>query len=428
MPSRTIRQHILSFLSIPTLPAIMVNSFSPQILTTRYIAKPDAKSHATMIIPRSSTLLELSTKEVIITDFPPPKSAASCPALQLLMEIDAASLELTEVSSIEESYFLPDEELIPIKQISLEEQLNIKMSPSASTNMAVSKPRVVGHRGSLYQSLENTRHSIRLAANDCEEVEIDVFLLKCGTLTVFHGSGTDKNPGWLKEYCNVEGTILDYTYEEARKLKFNQYHPEFGCGPDTIRELEHEYYIPTLEEVLSDAKQTGVVIKVELKGPGTTDPVLELVERLNMVDQVHYSSFEHSRIKRVRELHPERNADGSHTYKTGCLFNEVPDNFVELALNVDASEVHLKYSTATKERVEEIHSAGMDSMVWMRGPMGMVDDLTHRFHDVGNEDERMYSTIMATGVRAMCVNRPDVLKQMLIGQAMNSRTLVPPMI
>ena len=118
MPSRTIRQHILSFLSIPTLPAIMVNSFSPQILTTRYIAKPDAKSHATMIIPRSSTLLELSTKEVIITDFPPPKSAASCPALQLLMEIDAASLELTEVSSIEESYSLPDEELIPIKQIS----------------------------------------------------------------------------------------------------------------------------------------------------------------------------------------------------------------------------------------------------------------------------------------------------------------------
>lgn len=425
MRSSTIRQQILSSLSIPV---IMVNSFTPQIITKTQIAKPDAKSHAAMSIPRSSTLLELSTtKDVIITDLPPPKSVASCPALQLFMEIDAASLELTEVSSYEECYSLPDEELIPFKQISLEEQLNIKMSPSTSTSTysAVSKPRVVGHRGSLYQSLENTRHSIRLAANDCEEVEIDVFLLKCGTLTVFHGSGTDKNPGWLKEYCNVEGTILDYTYEEARKLKFNQYHPEFGCGPDTIRELEHEYYIPTLEEVLSDAKQTGVVIKVELKGPGTTDPVLEMVERLDMVDQVHYSSFEHSRIKRVRELHPERNADGSHTYKTGCLFDEVPDNFVELALNVDASEVHLKYSTATKERVEEIHSAGMDSMVWMRGPMGMVDDITHRFHDVGNEDERMYSTIMATGVRAMCVNRPDVLKQMLIGQAMNSRTLVP---
>jgi len=335
----------------------MVNSsFIPQILTANHFAKPDVKSHAAMSMPRSSTLLDLSTKEVIIVDLPPPKSAASCPALQLLMEIedDAASIELTEVSSSpEETYSLPDEELIPI---SLEKQLNIKMSPTASTNMAFSKPRVVGHRGSLYQSLENTRHSIRLAANDCEEVEIDVFLLKCGTLTVFHGSGTDKNPGWLKEYCNVEGSILDYTYEEVRKLKFNQNHPEFGCGPDTIRKLEHEYYIPTLEEVLTDAKQTGVVIKIELKGPGTTEPVLEMVERLDMVDQVHYSSFEHSRIKRVRELHPERNADGSHTYKTGCLFDEVPDNFVELALDVDASEVHLKYSTATKERVEKIHS------------------------------------------------------------------------
>jgi len=54
----------------------------------------------------------------------------------------------------------------------------------------------------------------------------------------------------------------------------------------------------------------------------------------------------------------------------------------------------------------------------------MVDDLTHRFYDVGNEDERIYWTIMATGVRAMCVNRPDVLKQMLAGQALNSRTLM----
>lgn len=276
------------------------------------------------------------------------------------------------------------------------------------------RPKVVGHRGSLYGSLENTRHSIRLAVeHGADQVEIDVFLLKCGELVVFHGGGTDENPGCLKDYCGVEGSILDLTYEEASRLKFNPHHYEFGCGPDIISQLQHECYIPTLEQVLLDVRDTGVVIKVELKGPGTPDPVLQLVEKLDMVDQVHYSSFDHSRIQRIRELRPDRNQDGTHKYKTGALFDHVPHNFVDIALSVGASEVHLKYSECTKERVDMIHEAGMESMIWMRGPVGMKQDLSDLFHDVGNEDESMYRTIMATGVRAMCVNRPDVLFKML---------------
>ena len=280
----------------------------------------------------------------------------------------------------------------------------------------VSQPcKVVGHRGHLYRSLENTRHSIRLAAEHCHEVEIDVFLLKCGTLIVFHGGGTDQNPGCLKDYCKKNASILDLTYVEVLQLEFNPNYNEFGCGPDVINKLskEQECYIPTLHDVLSDAKETGVVIKIELKGPGTADPVLKLVEKLNMVDQVHYSSFEHSRIKRIRELRPDRKMDGSYRYKTGALFDEVPDNFVDMALDVGASEVHLKYSECTAEIVNSIHQAGMDSMIWMRGPIGMKDDVTHRFHDVGNEDEAMYLAILKTGVKAMCVNRPDVLLNLL---------------
>ena len=49
----------------------------------------------------------------------------------------------------------------------------------------------------------------------------------------------------------------------------------------------------------------------------------------------------------------------------------------------------------------------------MRGPIGMKDDILNRFHDVGNEDESMYRIIMATGVRSMCINRPDILLSML---------------
>jgi glycerophosphoryl diester phosphodiesterase len=284
------------------------------------------------------------------------------------------------------------------------------------------RPIVCGHRGVPYKSLENTRHGFQTAhALGCDEVELDVFLLKCGTLCVFHGHGTDQNPGLLSQYStNMYGSILEYTYDDLKdKVIFNSDYEEFGCGPSIIKLLQDsdECYIPTLEQVLIDAKKSGITVKIELKGPGTVEPTLELVEKLDMVSQCHFSSFELSRIRRVRELRPQRHTfTNEHVYKTGALFDTVPSNFIEMALDVDASEVHLKYSSCTKSRVDDIHAAGMDSMCWFRGPVGMKDDVAFKYDDVGNEDEMMFRVVMATGVRKMCVNKADVLIQMFDSQ------------
>ena len=192
-------------------------------------------------------------------------------------------------------------------------------------------------------------------------------------------------------------------------MTFNPTFDEFGCGPDYIRTHIKELYIPTLRQVLLDAKKKGIIVKIELKGPNTALPTLQLVEELDMVDTCHYSSFRHDEIKIIRDLRPEKNSDGSFRYKTGALFDQVPDNFISLAHEVGASEIHLKYSTCTKQRIETIHKEGMDSMAWMRGPRGMQFDLLNTFDDVGNEDDSMYSILIATGVRNLCVNRPDRL-------------------
>ena len=186
-----------------------------------------------------------------------------------------------------------------------------------SSEEHVSKPTICGHRGAIYKSLENTRHSIYTAHQlGCEEVEIDVFLLKCGTLCVFHGTGNDEMPGLFKDYCmNMEGSILDYTYEEVRKkFKFNPHFEEFSCGHGVIRALEkkNECYIPTLKEVLLDSKRHGITLKIELKGHGTEEPTLNLVESMDMVNQIHFSSFDLSRIQRIRELRPQRCPNGKH--------------------------------------------------------------------------------------------------------------------
>lgn len=211
---------------------------------------------------------------------------------------------------------------------------------------------------------------------------------------------------------------LDYTAEEARRLlTFNKNYEEFGCGPDEITHpdetssLPHYCYIHTLEEVLIELRDhpdvhSDFTIKIELKGPDTATPTVELVRKLDMRHRCHYSSFDHSRIAEVREL-------DEHAI-TGALFDDnIPDNFTESALRVGATEVHFKYDTASFERVSIAHRAGLRTMAWFRGPIGMKEDYHMKYFDVGNEDEAMYMTVLRSGVQSLCVNRPDILAKVL---------------
>lgn len=307
-------------------------------------------------------------------------------------------------------YKHPYDEINKAQKCSLASVLNIPSTYSLDT---FQRPKVVGHRGALYMEPENTLRGFQISSEiGCDSVELDVFLLKCGTLIVFHGGGSDENPGCLLNYCGIKGNILDYSYTEARKLVFNSLGQEYACPREKISG-EHAF-IPTLREVLEDAKVSGLGLKIELKGPNTAEPVLQLVEEMDMVEQCQFSSFDLNQISRIRELRPEKNLNGKHKYKTGALFKEnLPDNYIELSLNAGASQVHLKYDTCTVERIKEIHNYGMDSMAWFRGPNGMKEDITEKYFDVGNEDNSMYWAVISTGVRELCVNKPHVLLKLL---------------
>jgi glycerophosphoryl diester phosphodiesterase len=339
-------------------------------------------------------------------------------------------------SEYEVPVFPPDEKtdspltsLVP-SQYSLRHQLQLKPLSSPESDMvevdttpSTFHPPVaiVGHRGALFDELENTRGAfLRCADLGIFAVELDVFLLpKDGSLVVFHGGGTDVNPGDLTDYClNQDGrSILDLTYGEALELEFNPALAEFPCPIDKIR----QGVIPTLEQVLLDLKPSGTIVKIELKGPGVVEPVLELVERLGMVDQCQYSCFHHERLALLRQLRPERNAvTGKYVYQTGALFDTPPDDFVQQAVAVGASEVHLRYDKCTVDNIQAIHNAGMGSMAWFRGPIGMKRDITTKYWDIGNEDTSCYQTVMETGVQQLCCNRPDVVVAMLQEQQQDS--------
>jgi len=268
---------------------------------------------------------------------------------------------------------------------------------------------VIGHRGSLYTALENTSRSfIHAAQAGADGIELDVFLLKCGTLVVFHGTGSDQSPGLLKSYCGIDGSILDYTAEEARKLlTFNKDSDEFGCGADLITDdthCDHYCYVHTLEEVLLTLRdhpdvKPDFVIKIELKGPGTAFPSVELVKKHNMMHRCQFASFNHTRIAEVKSFAPDA--------ITGALWADLPDDFLERCLQVQANEVHFRYDTCTPKNVKTAHKAGLGTMAWFRGPKAMTSDAS-KYHDCGNEDVAMYKVVLQTGVGSLCANRPSI--------------------
>lgn len=289
-------------------------------------------------------------------------------------------------------------------------------APSTTTKTEKILPpfaAIVGHRGALYAELENTVPAfVQCASWGCAGVELDVFTLKDGNVVVFHGAGNDEDPGYLTDYIlddddNQDGpqrrsnNVLDLTYEETQKLRFNPAFHEFPCPADKITSGR----IPLLSEVLEALRGTGLEIKIELKGPNTVGPVLELVESLHMTNQCSYSCFDHAKLQELRRLRPDKTA-----YRTGALFNTpVPADYLMRAQDCGATEVHLRYDTCTVERVQAIRQAGFKSMAWLRGPVGMASDInTMMYEDVGNEDGALYQALWETGVDQICGNRPDV--------------------
>ena len=207
-----------------------------------------------------------------------------------------------------------------------------------------------------------------------------------------------------------KGSISDLTYQEILQLEFNPDYSGFACPKDKIRSSR----IPTLKQVLMDLKGSRTKIKIELKGPGTVELTLEIVEQLDMVDQCMFTSYYHDRLKLIRELRPQRHSKtGEHVYRTGALFGaNLPSDFIERALAVGACEIDLRYDTCTTARIAAISRAGLKSMAWFRGPVAMRND-AEGFEDVGNEDELCYQALIDTGVDQMCVNRPDRLLRMV---------------
>jgi glycerophosphoryl diester phosphodiesterase len=218
---------------------------------------------------------------------------------------------------------------------------------------------VTSHRGAGSLEPENTLRAMRRAiALGVDQIETDVQLTRDGHLVLMHDPTVDRT-------TNGTGKIAELTFAELRKL-------DAGFGER----------VPTLEEALA-VTQGKVVLQIELKGPGTTQPVVQAVEAVKAVDQVILTSFKHDWLKEALSLNPQ--------LRTGALWGRLPANVVQQTQQLGLHALHIWHEWIDQQLVKDAHERGLLVRAW----------------NTDKEDDMR--RLITLGVDAIGSDRPDIL-------------------
>ena len=188
----------------------------------------------------------------------------------------------------------------------------------------------IGHRGAAGHAPENTLRSIEEASHRFER-----------------GVDFDNN---LDGICNkadahITGAPTNTTPADPTKWE------------DDIIPLDADggQHVPTLQEALQVANgRVGLIL--ELKASGIGEQVCALVQEAGFTSPVIYASFLHEELLCLREPAP--------TAATMALFKKLPQDPVASVKNARATHAGLRYDTATKPLVNDLHRAGWQVLVY----------------------------------------------------------------
>ena len=198
----------------------------------------------------------------------------------------------------------------------------------------------IGHRGARGYAPENTLKSFQKAIElGVDAIELDVQICKSGELVVIHDDAVDRT-------TNGSGLVKKLKLKDLKKL-------DAGEGER----------IPTLEEVF-DLVNRQVKINIELKGPKTAKPVMELIDEYVKTkrwseDDFIVSSFIRREIKEARVLSP--------LIQIGVLISKprLIDRWsFRFAQKICASFIGPGKKFITKRFVRNAHKHGLRIFVW----------------------------------------------------------------
>ncbi|MBE2912204.1 glycerophosphodiester phosphodiesterase [Anoxybacillus flavithermus] len=195
---------------------------------------------------------------------------------------------------------------------------------------------IFAHRGSAGTHPENTMISFMEAARvQADGIELDVQLSKDGVVVVIHDETVNRT-------TDGTGWVGQMTYRQLRKLNANYKFKKYDFCP-----------IPSLQEVLEWAKNTSLLINIELKNnlipyERLEEKVIELVERYDLASRVIFSSFNHESMATCHQLAPH--------IETALLYMEKLHRPWSYAHTLQALALHPYHPTVDRAFVELAHA------------------------------------------------------------------------
>ena len=190
-----------------------------------------------------------------------------------------------------------------------------------SLTLSMEKVLNIAHRGARSLAPENTLSAARKGlAVGADMWELDVQLTADHELVVIHDSTLKRTSNVVDLFPHRRPwQVHEFTLADMRKLDFGSWFIEqdpFGqiaAGVVTGEELKS--YVgepaPTLEQALLFTKEQNWHVNIEIKDltqrPGNSqivDNVIALVEKLNMVNVVLVSSFNHQYLAQIAASYP----------------------------------------------------------------------------------------------------------------------------
>lgn len=194
------------------------------------------------------------------------------------------------------------------------------------------RPLIVAHRGYSTRAPENTMAAYQLAVESgTEMIEADVNITRDGVPVMIHD--------WhLRRTANVQAAVHDLSLSELRKLDVGSWFGENFAGTK----------IPTTEELLQFAKDSGILMCFEIKGDNPkrsiqiAESVLDLFERYDAFEWSFMSSYWHEALAVVKNkapqllLAPERLPDNVEP--------DIPEAIRQAKdLNAEVLQIHYDY-------------------------------------------------------------------------------------
>jgi glycerophosphoryl diester phosphodiesterase len=228
----------------------------------------------------------------------------------------------------------------------------------------------IAHRGASAEFPENTlaafAAALRAGAHMCE---LDVHRSADGALVVIHDETVDRTT----EGC---GRVEAMTLSELKRLDAGRWRDAKFAGER----------IPTLQEVF-DAVGDRCALNIELKGTGVEEQVCRMIREWGVERTALVSSFDWSRLARLRKIAPE--------IRIGLLAERAPARLINAAVRMNAWAINPGFKLVKAELCAAAHRHGLKVYAWT------VDD--------PDQMQRM----KAEGVDGIMTNCPDRLRAVI---------------